>query len=368
MSPASKMTSQPIQQDLHEALLYERQTDRSVVCTACKMYCRIKPDRIGICGVRVNKGGKLYSLVYGKASAVHIDPVEKKPLYHFLPGSEIFSLGTVGCNFGCSFCQNWNISQVTRDLRKKLAKEKRFGDIELEMTGFGYALPPDRIVEICKGKKLPAIAYTYNEPVIFFDYLFDTARLAHSEGIRSVFVSNGYESVEAMELMHPYLAAMNIDLKSFSDMFYTRLCKAKLQPVLDTISYVHALGIWLEITTLVIPGQNDSDEELNQIAEFIASVDTNIPWHVSAFYPGYQMKDTKPTPAATLSRAYDIGKRNGIKYMYTGNIVDDKRSCTYCPGCGKTLVRRSGYRTEITASFRNGMCTNCKEKITGVWN
>ncbi len=362
------MTSQSIHQDLHEALLYERQSDQSVICTACKMYCRIKPGRIGICGVRVNQGGRLYSLVYGKASAVHIDPVEKKPLYHFLPGSEIFSLGTVGCNFGCSFCQNWNISQVTRDLRKKLGKEKRLGDIELEMTGLGYALPPEKIVDICKDRDIPAIAFTYNEPVIFFDYLYDTARLAHASGIRSVFVSNGYESEEAMALMHPFLAAMNIDLKSFSERFYTRLCKAKLQPVLDTIRHIHQLGIWLEITTLVIPGQNDSDDELSRIADFIASVSIDIPWHVSAFYPGYQMKDKHPTPPATLIRAYEAGKRAGLKFIYTGNIIDDQRSCTYCPNCGEALIRRSGYRTETTAISRDGMCIKCHEKIAGIWN
>jgi pyruvate formate lyase activating enzyme len=354
--------------DLHEAQLYDVLDDQCIVCKACKLYCKIRPQQIGICGVRVNRNGKLYSLVYGKASAVHVDPVEKKPLYHFLPGTEIFSIGTVGCNFGCSFCQNWDISQVTRDLRKKLMKEKRPWDMELEMTEHGYALSPEQIVSICRAQKIQSIAFTYNEPVIFFEYLYDTAVLAHEHGIRSVFVSNGYESVEAMVLMRPYLAAMNIDLKSFSNTFYTKLCKAKLEPVLETIRHVKELGIWIEITTLIIPGQNDSDKELTQIAEFIASVSPDIPWHISAFYPQYQMKDTSRTPIETLKKAYRIGQKTGLKYLYLGNVADDKRATTYCPNCKEVLIKRSGYRIKTTFSFRDGACTQCQTKIPGVWN
>jgi pyruvate formate lyase activating enzyme len=353
---------------LHEAKLYDAFDDQSVVCNACKFYCKIKPDKIGICGVRVNRNGKLYTLVYGKASAVHVDPVEKKPLYHFLPGTEIFSMGTVGCNFGCSFCQNWDISQVTRDLRKKLMKEKRPWDLELEMTEHGYALSPGQIVSICRAQKIQSIAFTYNEPVIFFEYLYDTAVLAHEHGIRSVFVSNGYESDEAMALMRPYLSAMNIDLKSFSNTFYTKLCKAKLEPVLETIRHAKDMGIWIEITTLIIPGQNDSDMELTHIAEFIASVSPDIPWHISAFYPQYQMMEIPRTPSATLRKAYDIGIKSGLKFIYVGNIIDDERSNTYCSGCGKVLISRSGYGTTVHKIFRNRSCTHCQTKIPGIWN
>jgi len=352
----------------HEATLYRTEGDGTVVCEACKLYCTIRPDAIGICGVRVNRAGKLYLPVYGRASAAHIDPMEKKPLYHFLPGASIFSIGTLGCNFGCNFCQNWDISQVSRDLRKRLMKEKKAADLELEVTRYGYDLPPDRIVGICLDKHIPAIAYTYNEPVIFFEYLYDTADLAHGLGIRNVFVSNGYESEEALEKLGPRLDAMNIDLKSFSNEFYTRLCKAKLQPVLDTIRHAHDRGIWVEITTLVIPGKNDSDEELAQIAEFIASVSPEIPWHISAFHPDYQMTDTPSTPRRTLLRAFDTGKAAGLQYVYVGNVIDEKHSATRCPGCGKELIRRFGYSIWQDPAFKNGQCPQCKTKIAGVWN
>ena len=353
---------------LHEAILYTVLDEETLVCRACKLYCKIRPGQIGICGVRVNRNGKLYFLVYGRASAVHIDPMEKKPLFHFLPGEQVFSLGTVGCNFGCSFCQNWNLSQSARDLRKRLMKEEREDDIALELAPFGYDLPPEKIVATCLEKRIPAIAYTYNEPAIFFEYLYDTAVLAHARGIKNAFVSNGYESDEAMEKMRGLLDAMNIDLKAFSNEFYTRICKAKLQPVLDTIRHAFDLGIWLEITTLVIPGKNDSDGELSQIAEFIASVSPGIPWHISAFHPDHEMRDVPATSHQTLRRTYDIGKAAGLKHIYVGNMIDEKRSATYCPGCGNALIRRWGFKTWIDPGFKNGNCPHCQTQIAGIWN
>lgn len=353
---------------MKEATLCRQTEDKKVICLACKLKCIIKEGRAGVCGVRENRDGKLYLLVYGKASAVHTDPIEKKPLYHFLPKTKVFSIGTVGCNFGCTFCQNWNLSQAARELRMKLMKEKRNELLNVEISKYGYDLPPEKIVEICRQQHIPSIAYTYNEPVIFFEYLYDISALAHRHHIKNIFVSNGYESEEALGKIHPYLDAMNIDLKSFSDSFYAKICSARLQPVLDTIKDAHALGIWIEITTLVIPGKNDSEEELNAIAAFIAGIDANIPWHVTAFHPDYKMGDVRATSPATLRKAYDIGKRQGLNFVYAGNIYDAERTTTYCPSCNTTLIERIGYQTTVMPQFANGRCNRCGASIPGVWN
>ncbi|MEK0338085.1 MAG: AmmeMemoRadiSam system radical SAM enzyme [Nitrosopumilus sp.] len=351
---------------MHEAILYKRLDNNKVQCTACKQNCIIPKNNIGICGVRQNKDGKLYLLVYGKASSYNIDPIEKKPLYHFMPSTEIFSIGTVGCNFSCDFCQNWDTSQITKELKNKLLKEKKIADIDVEISKFGYQLPPEKIVEICIEKNIPSIAYTYNEPTVFFEYAYDTAKLAHEKGIKNVFVTNGYETEEALKLLKPYLNAMNIDLKSFNDEFYKKLCKARLQPVLETIKLAHKLGIWIEITTLIIPGKNDSDEELKKIANFIVNINKNIPWHIIAFHPDYKMTDISSTSLNTLQKAYNIGKKAGLNYVYTGNILDDEHSNTYCPKCSTLLIKRSGYSISIE-NFENGKCNKCSEKIAGIW-
>ncbi|MFH1073206.1 MAG: AmmeMemoRadiSam system radical SAM enzyme [Nanoarchaeota archaeon] len=351
---------------MHEALLYKQLEKKKVRCTACKQHCLILPGQTGICGVRQNKEGKLYLLVYGKASAVNTDPIEKKPLFHFLPGSKIFSLGTVGCNFSCSFCQNWDLSQSTKELKKRLAAEGKHKGMDVALGELGYELPPEKIVEICGQQRIPSIAYTYNEPAIFFEYLYDTAKLSHAQGIKNVLVSNGYESDIALEKLRPYIAAMNIDLKSFSETFYTKLCKAKLKPIVETIKKAHEFGIWIEITTLIIPGQNDSDKELGQIAQFIASIDTNIPWHVTAFHPDYKMLQVPTTTYASLMHAHGIGKKAGLKFVYVGNILDEEYSTTYCPNCQTPLVRRNGFHITVK-DFSSGACTKCGEKIPGIW-
>ncbi len=351
---------------MHEAILYKKLGNNKVACTACRQGCIISQDDTGICGVRQNKNGRLYLLVYGKASSFNIDPIEKKPLYHFMPATEIFSLGTVGCNFSCSFCQNWDISQITKELRSKLLKEKKIANIDLEISKFGYELPPEKIVEICAEKNIPGVAYTYNEPSIFFEYACDTAKLSSKKGIKNVFVTNGYETEESLKLIKPYLDAMNIDLKSFNDEFYRKICKAKLQPVLETIKLAYRLGIWIEITTLIIPGKNDSDAELKKIAGFISGIDKNIPWHITAFHPDYKMTDIPSTSDATLHKAYDIGKKAGLKYVYVGNILDDEHSGTHCPECNTLLIKRSGYFVEIK-NLKDGKCKKCGSKIPGVW-
>jgi len=350
---------------MHEAILYKQLEDCKVQCTACKQKCIIAENHTGICGVRQNREGKLYLLVYGKASAVNNDPVEKKPLFHFLPGTQIFSLGTVGCNFGCSFCQNWDLSQVSKEVKLRLLKEKKPELAKVEIGKFGYELLPEKIVETCKKYNIPSIAYTYNEPIIFFEYLYDTARLAKKAGIKNVLVSNGYESDEALELLKDYVDAMNIDLKSFSDEFYSKICKARLQPVLDTIKKAHALGIWIEITTLIIPTKNDSEEELTNIARFIASIDHTIPWHVTAFHPEYEMKDIPETNFESLLHAYRIGKKAGLHHVYIGNIVDEKHASTHCHNCKALLIKRIGHHVE-TNSFK-GICPECKEPVPGIW-
>ena len=331
---------------MHEGILYEGLGEDKVKCTACKHKCVIAPGKSGICGVRVNKDGKLFLIVYGKATGVNIDPIEKKLLYHFLPGTDIFSLGTVGCNFKCDFCQNWDMSQ--------------------KIDNLGQDLLPEQIIEICLEKKIPSIAYTYNEPTIFFEYLYDTAKLAKKKGIKNILVTNGYESDEALEKMKGLIDAMNIDLKSFSNDFYKKLCKAKLQPVLDTIKKAYELGFWIEITTLIIPGKNDSKEELEKIAKFIANIDKNIPWHLSAFHPDYKMTNVLQTGREILERAYEIGKNVGLKFVYVGNVVDEDRSATYCPKCSSVLIKRPYFNSSIE-NFKDGKCSECGEKIKGVW-
>ena len=351
---------------MKECILYKKLENNKVQCTACRQSCIIASDNTGICGVRQNKSGKLYLLVYGKAVSAHFDPVEKKPLYHFLPNTEIFSFGTVGCNFACDFCQNWDISQITKDLRSNLLREKKIAQMDVEVSKFGYELPPKKIVDICVEENAKSIAYTYNEPTIFFEYLYDTSKLAVEKGIKNVLVTNGYESDEALNLLKPYISAMNIDLKSFNGDFYKKICKAKLPLVLETIKLAHKLGIWIEITTLIIPGKNDSDAELKQIADFIAGIDKNIPWHVTAFHPYYKMGNIPHTSYNALDNAYNIGKKSGLNYVYIGNIDGDERSNTYCPKCSSLLIKRNGYHIHIE-NFDNGKCLKCNEKIAGVW-
>ena len=287
--------------------MYKKLDGNKVRCLACAHYCVIQEGKTGICGVRENIGGELQLLVYGKPAAIQVDPIEKKPLYHFMPGTKILSLGTFGCNFRCGFCQNWDISQQ-------------------RLSELGYRLQesddwlPERIVSYAVEHKIPSIAYTYNEPTIFVEYAYDIMVLAKEKGLKNVFVSNGYESKETLDYIGPYLDAINIDLKSFSNGFYQKNCGAKLQPVLDTIRRVHKMKIWQEITTLVIPGENDVEEELKQIADFIVSVDPGIPWHLSRFHPDYKMMNKGVTSYESLVRVREIGLAAGLKYVYLGNV------------------------------------------------
>lgn len=344
-------------QKLNREILFFRKTGEKIRCLACSHYCQIAEGMTGICGVRKNLQGKLKLLVYGRPAAVNLDPIEKKPLYHFLPGSTIFSLGTYGCNFRCSFCQNWDISQISKGYQN-------FEEL-IEKTCEEWS--PEKIVDYCLKNQIPAIAYTYNEPTVFVEYCYETMKLAKKSGIKNVFVSNGYQSKETIEIITPYLDAINIDLKSFREEFYQRFCGAHLEPVLENIKRFYKKKVWIEITTLLIPQENDSEEEIKEIAQFIAKIDKNIPWHLSRFFPAYQMLNKIPTDLATLKKAYQIGKKVGLNYIYLGNIVDKNYESTFCPKCGKELISRIGYEIKISPSFKNGRCLYCQEKIAGYW-
>ncbi|MDD4895106.1 MAG: AmmeMemoRadiSam system radical SAM enzyme, partial [Candidatus Omnitrophica bacterium] len=279
---------------MKEALLYEKLQNNAVHCFLCNHFCRIADQKFGFCGVRQNIGGILYTHTYGKVVSAHIDPVEKKPLYHFFPGHFSFSIATIGCNFRCGFCQNWEISQDS-------FREKRNPEVE-ELT-------PQEIVKQAVSNKCKSISYTYTEPTIFFEYALDTAKLAKEKGLYNIFVTNGYMTKECIQIIRPYLDAANVDLKFFKDDSYKRICSASLQPVLDSIRFMHEQGIWVEITTLIIPGENDSDGELSEIAKFIAGINKNIPWHVSRFHPDYKLSHNHLTPEATLEKAKGIGAK-----------------------------------------------------------
>lgn len=335
------------------AVLYKRKEKDKVECFLCSHHCIISEGDLGICGVRQNIDGKLYSLVYAEPITTNPDPIEKKPLYHFLPGTLSYSLATIGCNLRCDFCQNARISQISK-------KDKSHSSILNEREYL-----PENIVKEAKYKRCKSIAYTYTEPTIFFEYAFDIAKLAKEVGIANIFVTNGYMTKEALDMISPYLDAANVDLKSFSEDFYYRRCKAKLKPVLESITYMYQLGIWIEITTLVIPGENDSEEELHKIADFIANLDKDIPWHISRFFPQYRLMDYPLTPMIILKKAYDIGKEHGLRYIYLGNVGEGED--TYCYNCNKLLIGRDFY-TIKEFNIKEGVCAFCGVKIKGVWS
>lgn len=336
---------------MKKALLYETKEGQKVVCNLCAHRCVIHPGLIGICGVRENRGGTLHTLVYDRVVSANIDPIEKKPLFHFLPGTGSFSIATVGCNFHCRFCQNWEISQMPKD-RKGLV--------------LGRKITPGAIVREALATGCASIAYTYTEPTVFFELAYDTAKLASSRGLKNIFVTNGYMTAEALEMIRPYLHAANVDLKGFDDRRYRRICGAKLEPVLETIRLMREMGIWIEVTTLVIPAHNDSDEELRQIASFLRSVGEEIPWHLSAFFPAYRMMDVAPTEPDSLERARRIGKDAGLRYVYCGNIPGNLHENTECYRCGETLIERWGFGVKWNA-IKDGRCPFCEAAVDGVW-
>jgi len=334
---------------MKEALFYEKLENHAVQCHLCAHHCVIARGKRGICGVRENRGGILCTLVYGRTIAENIDPIEKKPLFNFLPGSKSFSIATAGCNFRCLHCQNHDISQMPRNR-----------DVIM-----GRNLSPDDIVSLAKQNGCESISYTYTEPTIYYEYACDTAKRASAEGLKNVFVTNGYITEEPLRAISPYLDAANIDLKSFAEGFYKKICGAKLQPVLDAIKLYRDLNIWIEITTLIIPTHNDSPPELEKIASFIKDLGTDIPWHITAFHPTYRLTDQAPTPVSALMQARDIGIRAGLRYVYVGNVPGERGENTYCYNCGELLIERYGFKI-ITNNISDALCPKCQAKIDGV--
>lgn len=328
------------------AQFWKKGKDKNGQCFLCSHRCNISNGSYGMCAVRHNDNGVLVTETYGKPVAVNVDPIEKKPLYHFLPGTSSFSLATAGCNFKCDFCQNWNISQ----------------DVSL-MDQVVY-FSAEKIAEKVFRSNAQSVSYTYTEPTIFFEYAYDIAKLVSKKGIKNVFVTNGYITQEALNVMGKYLDAANIDLKAFSDGFYQKHCKASLAPVLETIKRMKDKDVWIELTTLLIPDENDSDEELEKLTKFIASVDKSIPWHISRFSPAYNMTDKDHTSLEILEKAKNIGERAGLKYVYIGNIEYDDN--TYCPSCNDVLIKRQGFSAQKTG-LKNNKCIKCDTIIDGVF-
>jgi pyruvate formate lyase activating enzyme len=334
-----------------EAYLYERLNDAKVRCQLCSHRCVIKDSKRGICGVRENQNGILKTLVYGRLIAQHVDPIEKKPLYHVLPGTLSYSIATVGCNFRCRFCQNADIAQLPADRKGMI---------------IGDFYTPEDVVTAARRTGCRSIAYTYTEPTVFFEFAHDTARLAHEEGLLNVFVTNGYMTSEALHMIKPYLDAANVDLKAFNDDFYKKQCSAKREHVMETLRLMKSLGIFVEVTTLLIPGLNDDRKELEDLASFVAeSLGPDTPWHVSRFHPTYKLTDRPPTPAESIHKARKIGLDARLRYVYSGNLPGDQGENTLCYSCGQPLIERWGYSISKNV-IQDGRCPKCGAAIDGI--
>ena len=334
-----------------EAYLYESLNEKKTRCNLCNHRCVIKNGRRGICGVRENQEGILKTLVYGKLIAGNIDPIEKKPLFHVFPGSLSYSVATVGCNFKCLFCQNADIAQMPSDHNGMI---------------MGDFFTPEDIVDAAIKGNCKSIAYTYTEPTVYFEFAYDTAKIAHEKGILNVFVTNGYMTSEAIEMISPYLDAANVDLKAFNEKFYKEICKAKIEHVKETLIQMKSLGIFIEVTTLLIPGLNDDRHELEMLAEFLVeSLGPETPWHISGFYPTYKLLDRPSTPLETLIMAREIGIKTGLKYVYTGNVLSENSENTFCYKCNNLLIDRQGFYVKKNL-IENGRCAHCGAHIDGI--
>ena len=331
-----------------EALYYRPVGNGKVICELCPHYCEIAENQKGRCHVRQNEGGKLYTLVYGAISIVNVDPVEKKPLYHFFPGRKTFSFAPYGCNLSCKYCINWEISQ------QKAARS----------SAEAKAISPSALVDYAVQNHCMGIAYTYIEPSIFYELSLDTAKIAHEHGLKNIYKTNGYITAEPLKAINPYLDAANVDLKSFSDASY-RSFGGRLQPVLDTLARMKSLGVWLEVTTLIIPGINDSTEEIGAMARFIAqSLGCDTPWHLSRFFPAYKMQETPSTPESTILQARDIGRQAGVRYVYCSNLSQKGYKDTLCHHCRNPLVTRLGHQIVVN-KVKDRRCPICQTVLAG---
>jgi pyruvate formate lyase activating enzyme len=325
--------------------------NRHAQCRLCSQFCNIPPGDRGFCGVRANDGnGVLHSMVESGVAALNLDPVEKKPLYHYLPGTTTLSFGTPGCNFACLFCQNASLAHEARDL----------GRVRLQN------ITAQSLVAEAKRRGAGSLSFTYNEPTVFFELMAETADLARQDGFGAILVSNGFQSPDSLEALRGRIQAANIDLKSFREEFYREYCQARLAPVLDNLKAMRSCGWWLEVTTLLIPGLNDSSEELRELARFIAQeLGQEVPWHISRFRPAFRMQDIPPTPLADMERAARIGQEEGLRFVYLGNVLQHSFESTCCPICGQKLLSRLGYR--VTGLPFDGRCP-CGELIPGIWS
>lgn len=334
---------------MQEAKFYKKLDDKIVACELCRHACLIKNNSVGICRARKNINGELFSLVYGYPVALNVDPIEKKPLFHFQPGSLNYSLGTLGCNFKCANCQNWDISQA-------LGIEQKIKNINF--------VEAEKIVSDAIANNCSSISYTYNEPTIFTEYALSIMELAHKVNLKNVWVSNGYMSDRCLRAIIPHLDAINVDLKSMDEKFYLENCGAKLSPILENLKTIKKSAVDLEITTLIIPGLSDDYAMLKSLAEFIVNeLGTDVPWHVTKFSPAisWKLKRTPPTSEETIFEICDIGKNAGLKYVYAGNTLNEEKENTYCPACGELAIRRFGY--EIERLDNKGRCPNCDKNL-----
>ncbi len=334
---------------IREAMHYKKLEEAKVECEICPRGCKVAPKERGYCGVRENFGGEYKTLVYGRACSANVDPIEKKPLFHFLPGARALSIATAGCNVECKFCQNWEISQF---------RPEQVDNMDLQ---------PATLVAKARENSIESIAFTYSEPVVFYEYMYDTAKLAKEKDVKTVMISNGYIKEKPMADLCEHLSAVKIDLKAFTEKFYADICSGKLQPVLDTLKLLHKKKMWYEIVVLIIPTLNDSESEITQMCAWVhKELGPDVPIHFSRFHPTYKIKNLPPTPVSTLTRAREIGMKAGLNYVYVGNVPGHEGENTHCPRCKKTIVRRIGFGI-IEMDIKGGKCRNCGRPIPGVW-
>ena len=334
---------------VHDAMWFEALPDKAVKCTLCPRQCIVADVERGYCGVRENQGGQYKTLVYGNLCSLNVDPIEKKPLFHYLPGTTALSIATVGCNIECKFCQNWEISQF----RPEQVPSR--------------IVPPEALVAAARQRGIPTIAYTYSEPVVFYEYMHDTAALGRRQGVTSVIISNGYIQEAALRQLCTHLTAAKVDLKAFTEKFYREVCAGELKPVLGALEVLAEIGIHTEVVVLLLPGLNDSADEIREMSKWLLkTLGPNVPVHFSRFHPIYRMKNLPPTPVARLERARKVALEAGLKFVYVGNVPFHEGAHTYCPSCQKIVIRRVGYRTDASA-LKDGTCAGCGTAIPGVW-